>query len=275
MVTVLHPGAMGAQVGRLVAENGHVVRWVSAGRSTATRQRAADAGLQECHELSDALTGCDVVLSICPPGNAEDVARQMGGFAGVYLDANAIAPQRMQRFPALLPHARVLDGAIIGGPPRWPGATRLYLSGDVRDASELFAGSALEVITISDRVGQASALKMAFASYQKTSRVLAATAHALADRYGVRHELVREADLLHGRPLVETDALMVSAARAWRWAPEMDEIAATMDHAGLPSELARGAAQAMSRWAALRDRTDLDLAGVLARLGQHEPPVSP
>ncbi|MBN3454498.1 NAD(P)-dependent oxidoreductase [Mycobacterium sp. DSM 3803] len=130
VVTVLHPGAMGAEVARLGVQGGATVRWVSSGRSEATRRRAADAGLQECTDLHDALQDCDVVLSICPPAHAEDIARQAAGYRGIYVDANAIAPERVHRIAELLPDATVVDGGIIGPPPKWPATTRLYLSGD-------------------------------------------------------------------------------------------------------------------------------------------------
>jgi len=55
------------------------------------------------------------------------------------------------------------------------------------------------------------------------------------------------------------------AARAWRWGPEMLEIADTLEADGLPGGLARGAADAFARW---RDAKDAEwpLADALARL---------
>jgi 3-hydroxyisobutyrate dehydrogenase-like beta-hydroxyacid dehydrogenase len=83
VVTLLHPGAMGAAVGRQTVHGGANVRWVAAGRGAATRKRAADAGLEEYGELAAALDGADIVLSICPPAHAEEVARAVAGYAGV------------------------------------------------------------------------------------------------------------------------------------------------------------------------------------------------
>ena len=67
-----------------------------------------------------------MILSICPPHAALEVARSAAGFDGVYVDANAISPLRAQEIAAL--HPRFVDGGIVGGPPREPGTT-LYLSG--------------------------------------------------------------------------------------------------------------------------------------------------
>lgn len=241
---------------------GSKVRWVSAGRSEATRRRAAECGFEECSDLATAMDGAEFVLSICPPANAEDVARAVAGYTGVFVEANAIAPARTERIASLLPRARVVDGGIIGEPPSRAGTTRLYLSGDATGIPELFAGTALEVVTLAGGVGRASALKMAYASYQKISRTLAAVAHALARDHGVGDALLREAALLRSFPLAETAQFPAVAAKAWRWEPEMREIADTLIAAELPDDLATAAAAVFERLAAGRGR-DLDVDAVL------------
>ena len=168
----------------------------------------------------------------------------------------------------MLPGARVVDGGIIGEPPHRPGTTRLYLSGDSDGVPELFTGTALEVVTLPGGIGQASALKLAYASYQKASRVLAAVAHGLAREQGVDEYLMREAALLSSRPLADVEHFPEVAAKAWRWAPEMREVAALLDESGLPHGLALGAADALGRWATAKDQDDLDIATALDLLTQ-------
>lgn len=267
VVTVLHPGAMGAAVGRQAVAGGARLRWVGAGRSQATRSRAAAAGFEEFRDLPTALDGADIVLSICPPAAAEDLAAELVGYTGVFVEANAITPARTARIAAMLPNARVVDGGIIGEPPQRPGTTRLYLSGDATGVPELFAGTALEVVTLPGGIGRASALKMAYASYQKASRVLAAVAHALAREHRVDEHLMREAALLRSFPLADVEQFPGVAAKAWRWAPEMTEVAEVLRDSGLPDDLALGAAAALQRWETAKDRDDLDVAGALDLLG--------
>ena len=73
-IGVLHPGEMGAAMGARLQERGHDVVWSSDGRSDATRERAEAAGLRDAGSLA-ALTGaCDLVLSVCPPHAALDLA---------------------------------------------------------------------------------------------------------------------------------------------------------------------------------------------------------
>jgi hypothetical protein len=160
----------------------------------------------------------------------------------------------------------VVDGGIIGPPPHRRDTTRLYIAGDTGGVAELFDGTALEVVTLPGGIGSASALKMAYASYQKASRVLAAVAHGLAIRHGVDDYLAREAGLLRSFPLADVDQFPGVAAKAWRWAPEMREVADALHDAALPPGLAIGAAAALERWLPAKDRDDLDVADVLDRL---------
>lgn len=271
-VTLLHPGAMGAAVAAQAVAAGHEVLWVPEGRSEATLRRAKEAGATACDSLGEALERSEIVLSICPPQAAEDVATTVAdhAFAGVYVDANAINPQRMQRIAEeIRPGAIVLDGAIFGPPPGGQRAARLYLAGEaqaVDTVEPVFKDTALHVRRASGGVGSASALKMAFASYQKAARTLAGVAHALADVHGVGDELIAEAQVMASNILADPGYLPSVAARAWRWAPEMEDIAETLRAAGLPADMAEAAVAVMSRWEGDKDRYDLELTDVLSHL---------
>ena len=70
-------------------------------------------------------------MSVCPPHAALDIARQVAGFGGVYVDANAISPATAREVAGIVEAggASYVDGGIIGTPPVAPGFIRLYLSG--------------------------------------------------------------------------------------------------------------------------------------------------
>src|SRR5689334_13315325 len=95
-IGILNPGEMGVSVAATAQNNGHEVYWVSSGRSPATRDRAAKHELKDAGTLANLCQTCSAILSICPPHTAEETARQVAShhFNGVYVDANAIAPQR-------------------------------------------------------------------------------------------------------------------------------------------------------------------------------------
>ncbi|MER6912463.1 DUF1932 domain-containing protein [Streptomyces sp. NPDC000594] len=273
-VVLLHPGAMGAPLAGHVVARGHRVLWVAEGRSPRTRQRAGSAGLEPCDTLGEALERGSTVLSVCPPHAAEEVAGRVAalGWRGVYVEANAVSPQRVRRIAEVLAGCSVVDGAIIGPPPAGGRTARLYLAGAaplVASVASLFAGTGVRVRSAGDEVGSASALKMAFAGYQKSARALAGIAHALAAHHGVA-ELLTEEARTHSPPILADPGYLPSvAARAWRWGPEMDEIADTLRAARLPAEPAEAIGRVLDRWSTAKDQ-DLPLDTVLT--GLHDTP---
>src|SRR6185369_5343552 len=136
-IGILHPGEMGSAVAATVRNSGHEVCWISEGRSHRTRARAESSGLTDAGTLAHLSKTCPVILSVCPPEFAADLAAQVlsQGFHGTYLDANAISPAHKQQIAARMQAGgvRFVDGGIIGLPPKARGQTWLYLSGERAD----------------------------------------------------------------------------------------------------------------------------------------------
>jgi 3-hydroxyisobutyrate dehydrogenase-like beta-hydroxyacid dehydrogenase len=247
-IGLLHPGEMGAAVGACLTGRGHRVCWASAGRSLATAARARAAGLADAGTVPGLARRSEVIMSICPPHAALDVARAVagaggrqlpGGFRGVYVDANAVSPATAREVARIVTAggASYVDGGIIGPPPGGgSGGSRLYLSGPgAADVAALLAGTALTAEVIGTGTSAASAVKLAYAAWTKGTAALLLAARALARAEGVADTLLAEWALsqpeLPGRSL---GAAAAAAAKGWRWAGEMDEIAAAMAAAGLP-----------------------------------------
>ncbi|WP_019354733.1 DUF1932 domain-containing protein [Streptomyces sp. AA1529] len=253
-VGVLHPGSMGAAIAAQAARDGAEVLWCAAGRSSATRQRAEAAGLTSVRTLRELCDRSALIISLCPPAHAQELAAQVAAedFVGTYVECNAIAPDAVAGIhEAHFGGSGFVDGAVVGSPPSRAKTPRLYASGSdesVRQLAALFAGTAVDVRPLAGGVGQASALKLAYSSYQKTSRVLAAVAYALAQDHQVEDELLDIAGLRTTNYLEETSYIPKTAARSWRWGPEMLEAADALSSAGLPPELVEAAAAVMSRW---------------------------
>ncbi len=259
-VTLLHPGNMGATIGAAV--NGARVLWVSEGRSEGTRRRAELSGLGEAGTLVQAVGESDAVLSVCPPHAAEEVAQSVAalGFAGLYVDANAVARATARRVGEAIGKggASFVDGAIIGPPVTKPGRTRLYLSGAGADVvAGLFSGSMLDARVIDGDPGAASALKMTYAAWTKGSDALILAIRALAAREGVDEALLEEwATSQPNLPGKSERAASVAAPKGWRYVGEMEEIAASFEAAGLPAGFHQAAADLYSRLAPFKDRSD-------------------
>ena len=120
-VCILHPGEMGAEVGRAARTGGARVLWVSTDRGSATRDRAGAAGLEDAGSLDAALAQSSIVLSVSPPHAALAVAENVAarGFHGVYVDANAVSPATTRRIGGGVEaaNATFVDGGIVGPPP--------------------------------------------------------------------------------------------------------------------------------------------------------------
>lgn len=258
-IGLLHPGDMGGVVGACAKAAGQRVLWASAGRSAGTRARGAAGGLEDAGTVAALLAESDVVLSICPPHAALDLAREVAarGFTGLFVDGNAVAPATAREIGAIVEQggATFVDGGIIGPPPRAAGSTRLYLSGpEAKRAAALFEGSALEAIAVNDVPGAASALKMVYAAVTKGTSALLIAVRALAASEGVDEALLAEwrrsqPDL----PKKSEAAARDNARKAWRFVGEMDEIAATFEAAGLPGGFHHAAAEIYRRLADYKD----------------------
>jgi 3-hydroxyisobutyrate dehydrogenase-like beta-hydroxyacid dehydrogenase len=258
VVGLLHPGAMGAALGAELRRTGCDVWWASDGRSSATKERAESAGLRDAGTVEALAAGSDVVFSVCPPHAAEEVARAVTatGFAGTFVDGNAVAPATARRIAELVPPARFVDGGIVGPPPLRPGTTRLHLSGDgAQEVADLFARTTLGARVHEGGPGAASAIKVCFAAWTKGTSALLLAIRDLAAAEGVTDALLAEwATSLPDLP-ARSDAAAGTAAKAWRFVGEMEESAAAFTAAGLPGGFSQAAAEVYAALAANeRDR---------------------
>ena len=263
-VLVLHPGAMGATVAAALADGGHEALWVSAGRSPETSRRAGTAGTVDVATLDDGVARASVIISVCPPAAALEMATDVAaacaatGSAPLYVDVNAVSPDTAGAIGAVVVEAcgGFVDGGIIGPPAERPRTTRLYLSGTAAGTvADLFRDSKLEPIVVVGGTGAASALKMAYAAWTKGSSALLLVAAAAAAAYGVEEDLAGE--WARSQPHLADQLAMVAPAtapRAWRFVGEMEQIAATMAARDLPSGFHDAAADVYRRLADFRDR---------------------
>jgi 3-hydroxyisobutyrate dehydrogenase-like beta-hydroxyacid dehydrogenase len=251
-IGLLHPGEMGAAVGGCLVSAGHTVLWDPAGRSRASTGRALAGGLTGV-AFSALAARSSVIVSICPPQAALEVAGQVAGtgYAGIYVDANAISVASAGQVSAIVTAAGAayVDGGIIGPPPEVAGHTRLYLSGSRADEVRvLFERSALAARIVEGPEYGASAVKMAYAAWTKGSAALLLAARALARAGGVEETLL--AEWAQSQPALAArseGAAASAAAKGWRWVAEMEEIAASMGAAGLPAGFHEAAADIYDR----------------------------
>lgn len=231
-IAVIAPGNMGAAVGARLVQNGLTVLTSLAGRSEASAQRAAAAGLKAASDAE--IAGADIILSIVPPGDAVALAERLAGVLReanrkpLYVECNAISPDTVARIAAIISGTgcRFVDAGIIGGPPRagYDGP-RLFLSGPhARDAAVL-GDYGLRAVVMDGAVGNASALKMCYGGLNKGITALGAAMVLAADRAGVgeafRAELAQSQAAVLGQLSRGVPDMF---PKAYRWVAEMEEI---------------------------------------------------
>lgn len=261
-IGILHPGEMGISIAASAINNGHQVFWMSQSRSDKTRARAEKYDLVEIDSLFRFCQICEMIISVCPPHVAEEVAKSVleAGFQRLYLDANAISPQRAIKIGHMLNvnNIRFVDGGLIGGPAWKPKETWLYLSGKPSDeVAGCFLNGPLEIKIVGDEIGKASALKMCYAAYSKGTTALLTAILAAAESLEVRNELYELWDMDHAGFSEQANRRATRAtAKAWRFEGELLEIASTFQNEGLPSGFHEAAAEIYHRMAGFKDSSE-------------------
>jgi 3-hydroxyisobutyrate dehydrogenase-like beta-hydroxyacid dehydrogenase len=265
-VGIVSAGEMGAGVGRLLREAGVRVVTTVAGRGERTRERAAAAGMEDVGTLAAVVREADVLLSILPPGRALELAAAVGRDPGpLYVDCNAVSPATARAIGAVVGD-RYVDAGIVGP----PAAPRFYASGP--HAAEL-AALPLDVRALAGDVGQASALKMCYASLTKGLSALLTESMVAAAANGVTAALLEELADSQPQFLAGAGRLPGVVPKAYRWVAEMEEIAATFEQAGMTPRMLLGAADVYRQVEEARAASDapLDRTDALVEALRREP----
>ena len=256
VVGVVSPGAMGSALGDALARGGAHVVATLAGRSERTRGFAERAQINVLPDLAAVVHEAAIVLSVVPPGAAEQVvaaltdAAQAADARPLIADLNAVSPTTARRLAETTTAAGcdLVDGSVSGPPPWNAQTTRLYLSGPqaVHVAALPFEG--VERIVVGAHVGSASAVKMSTASVYKGGTALLMQALLSAHANGVLEHVL--GDLRTAAPELVSNVerrLASAAAKSERYVDEMQEIAATQAAAGLTPALFEAMAEIYAR----------------------------
>jgi len=242
---------MGAALAARLRHAGRTVLWASTGRGEDTIRRAEAAGLRDACTVDEVAGASGLILSVCPPHAALNVAGSVLGYDGIYVDANAVSPMTAREIGEVIEAGggRFVDGGIVGPPPGDGVATRLYLSGaEAPQVAALFEGTLVQARIVSDEPGAASAVKMAYAAWTKGTAALLLAIRAVARAGGVEDPLLDEwRESIPDLPERSVRAARAADAKGWRWVGEMEEIARTFESVGLPAGFHQAAAEIYRR----------------------------
>jgi 3-hydroxyisobutyrate dehydrogenase-like beta-hydroxyacid dehydrogenase len=251
-IAIIAPGDMGGGVGQALSQAGHDVVTTLAGRSEASRARAERCGFRDLPDLDQVVAEAALILSILPPASAIELAGEVAaamtrtGSRPVYMDCNAVSPTTAVRIAQVIgaTGAEFIDCGIIGwAPGKGPQPTRFYVSGPDLTLADALAVDGILVKGLGAEIGRASALKMLYAGLNKGRFSLMATIATGAEALGLLDELGEELSFSQG----DTWSYMQGSiprlpADAERWWPEMEQIAETLEAAGVSGDFHHGAA---------------------------------
>lgn len=242
VVGVLSPGDMGAHLGEVLRQEGRRVVTTVAGRGPRTRLLAEKAGLEVLDSLAAVVDAADVILSLVPCTQAVALARTCrsawspSSRARLFVDLNSIAPDTAHEIEAELAGSGLtfVDGAVHGVATQLRQRGVVYLSGPRADeVAELFR-SALRVRVVSDRPGDASAMRMMFSGLTKGLIALFLEMALVGRQAGFLEELLTCYRETYPALMELVDRLLPSyPLHAARRADEMRELEQTMRSIGL------------------------------------------
>jgi 3-hydroxyisobutyrate dehydrogenase-like beta-hydroxyacid dehydrogenase len=250
-VGVMSPGDMGSAIARRLKESGRNIYTASDGRSERTKALGREARLTDLGSLDRLVAPCELVISVINPGEAMNVAQgvaaamKKSGRKIAFADLNAVSPQTTKDMDKVIREAggMYVDGGIIGPPPRGDkDRPRIYVSGPDAYLFEEITHPNLQFRVMSERVGDASGVKMCYAAMTKGTTALAVELLVAARKLGVEQALEKE---LRDSQSDAFDRHMKSIPgmppKAYRWVPEMQEIAKTFGELGMTRNIFLGA----------------------------------
>jgi 3-hydroxyisobutyrate dehydrogenase-like beta-hydroxyacid dehydrogenase len=239
-IGLIGAGHMGSGLGWALRQGGHEVVTTLAGRSARTARLVGEAGVGTLPDLRAVVGAADVLLVVTPPASAvaaaEEIAAIDTGARPLVADLNAIGPSTVEHLGATLGAAGfdLVDGAISGPPPTVRPGARIFLSGPAAARIAGLGWRHVQPIVVGTAIGAASAVKMCTASVYKGTTALLIQALRTAGHHGVADHVLAELGQAGFEPARE---IAVAATKAWRYVPEMREIAATQSAAGQPGAL--------------------------------------
>ena len=155
------------------------------GRSKQSINRMKKANVEILDDFNQVAIESDLLISANSPSQALGVAEEYGSKTnGIFLDLNNISPETSEEINKTVDN--FVDGAIIG---KIESSPMIYLSGE--KANQLvFLNSYLPVKIISDKIGDASRLKLLRSIYTKTVSTTLIETMEIAKEFNLEKEVL-------------------------------------------------------------------------------------
>lgn len=155
------------------------------GRSKQSVNRMKEANVEILDDFNQVAIESDLLISANSPSQALEVAGEYGSKTkGIFLDLNNISPETSEEINKTVDN--FVDGAIIG---KIESSPMIYLSGEKANQL-LFLNNYLPVKIISDKIGDASRLKLLRSIYTKTVSTTLIETMEIAKEFNLEKEVL-------------------------------------------------------------------------------------
>src|SRR4051812_1482893 len=244
-------GDMGGQVAARLKACGYEILTSLEGRSKRTVALSQKAGAKDCGSIEKLVAACDVIISVLDPAHAVTKAREVAagikatGKKIMFVNGNAVAPRTAQEIDGIIRAAGgyCVDGSILRVTSKGKSELRLYVSGPEASVLTQINDEILKIRVVGEKIGNASALKMCYGAFTKGALALGVELLLASHKLGVADELAAEFE--DTQPEVYKWILgrtIGMAPKAYRYVPEMLEVATTFEDAGMTRRTMEGAA---------------------------------
>ena len=245
-------GDMGGQVAVRLKACGYEIFTSLEGRSKRTIALSAKAGVTDCGSVEKLVATVDVIISVLDPAHAVTKAREVAaaikatGKKIIFVNGNAVAPRTALEIDGII---RAAGGACIDGSilrvttKQGKSELRLYVSGPEASVLTQINDEILKIRVVGEKIGNASALKMCYGAFTKGALALGVELLLASHKLGVAEEVAAEFE--DTQPEVYKWILgrtVGMAPKAYRYVPEMLEVATTFEDAGMTRRMLEGAA---------------------------------
>ena len=191
-------------------------------RSEKTVEKITKSNVRILDTFRNVAIQSDILISANSPNEALNVAKEYGKYVkGIYMDLNNISPDTT--FEISKHVDSLVDGAIIGKIDS--DNPILYLSGE--NANELlFLNEFIKTTKISDKIGDASVLKLLRSTYTKTLSALLIESQEIAKSKGLEEEFFDILALTEGDDFKEKSLSRINntLSNSKRKSEELEEI---------------------------------------------------
>ncbi|MDR2831134.1 MAG: NAD(P)-binding domain-containing protein [Methanobrevibacter sp.] len=181
-------GDVASTISENLIRNGCEIVSSSIGRSLKTKKLIEKLKVKDLNNFKEVAKNCDILISANTPSKAISIGKKYGSITdNILLDLNNISPTSTKKIGNMV-GGNFVDGAIIGKISS--NSSIIILSGEKAEKIAILNDYGLNIKIISDKLGDASKLKMLRSIYTKGVSTLLIESFEIAEQMDLEKELL-------------------------------------------------------------------------------------